>query len=410
MSNGWSRVDDIIATLRKRWDRSVYLRSYAAREPWSPITIPVKAPTAADLAERLDDVVRWNDRFRRDSCTAAGRPRFGIEYRTISGRGFGANQVPSRIRIDTLDQLVALLGTQQDLQAFDQVLSLTELDAPALRSWVTAHPLLAIQHANDWSKVLATVNWIVNHDTTTMYLRHIDIAGVDTKFIERHQQLLGQLLTTTLPPDRIDPSKTGFAARYGFKTPPGHTRFRLLSPNTVLPAGISEVHLRTEELAQLDLDVSRVFIVENLASYLAFPNVSDSIVIFGEGFKLATLEAVPWLADAELIYWGDIDTHGFAILNQLRARFPHVTSILMDEATLLDHRTQFVTEPNPTRAAQPHLTEAEQALYRDLIEDRFGPSVRLEQERIRFSAIRRSFEKGTHPRTSTGDERSTDDR
>ena len=78
-------------------------------------------------------------------------------------------------------------------------------------------------------------------------------------------------------------------------------------------------------------------------------------------------------------------------LNQLRARFPDVTSILMDESTLLDHRTQFVTEPHPTRAAQQHLTEAEQALYRDLIEDRFGPSVRLEQERIRFSAVRRAI-------------------
>lgn len=394
MSNGWSRVDDIIGTLRKRWDRSVYLRSYAASEPWSPITIPVKAPTAADLAERLDDVVRWNDRFRRDSCTAAGRPRFGIEYRTISGRGFGANQVPSRIRIDTLDQLVALLGTQQDLQAFDQVLSLTERDAPALRGWVTAHPLLAIQHANDWTKVLATVNWIVNHDTTTMYLRHIDIAGVDTKFIERHQQLLGQLLTTTLPPDRIDPSKTGFAARYGFKTPPGHTRFRLLSSNTVLPAGISEVHLRTEELAQLDLRVSRVFIVENLASYLAFPTVTDAIAIFGEGFKLATLEAVPWLAEAELIYWGDIDTHGFAILDQLRACLPHATSLLMDRQTLLAHRAHWGEEPEPVRHALTRLTPDEVALYDELRLDRLQPRLRLEQERVGFGWLQARLQRG----------------
>lgn len=88
----------------------------------------------------------------------------------------------------------------------------------------------------------------------------------------------------------------------------------------MLPARVGELHHRTVELAELDLDVSCVLIVENFA--LAFPNVTYSIVIFGEGFKLATLEVVPWLAEAEVIYWGGIDTHGFAILSQLRAHFP----------------------------------------------------------------------------------------
>ena len=34
-----------------------------------------------------------------------------------------------------------------------------------------------------------------------------------------------------------------------------------------------------------------------------------------------------------------------------------------------------------------HLTAAEHALYSDLVEHRHGPSVRLEQERIRFSLV-----------------------
>jgi hypothetical protein len=35
----------------------------------------------------------------------------------------------------------------------------------------------------------------------------------------------------------------------------------------------------------------------------------------------------------------------------------------------------------------PHLTADEAALYRDLVEDVFGPAVRLEQERIGYSRI-----------------------
>lgn len=61
--------------------------------------------------------------------------------------------------------------------------------------------------------------------------------------------------------------------------------------------------------------------------------------------------------------------------------------MLMDHATLLAHSSQFVTEPNPTRAPQPFLTTAEHSVYRDLVEDRFGHAVRLELERVRFGQV-----------------------
>jgi hypothetical protein len=76
------------------------------------------------------------------------------------------------------------------------------------------------------------------------------------------------------------------------------------------------------------------------------------------------------------------------MLSQLRAAFSHTTSLLMDRATLLAHEGQWVREPKPTNARLPGLNEAEHALYVDLIEDRYGIAVRLEQERIAFSAVR----------------------
>ena len=91
------------------------------------------------------------------------------------------------------------------------------------------------------------------------------------------------------------------------------------------------------------------------------------------------------------MYWGDIDTHGFAILSRLRARFPRVASILMDRETLLAHPGQYVSEPTPTSEHQPNLTEPERTLYQDLVEDRYGESVRLEQERVRFSLVRQAL-------------------
>jgi hypothetical protein len=59
----------------------------------------------------------------------------------------------------------------------------------------------------------------------------------------------------------------------------------------------------------------------------------------------------------------------------------------MDAETLLAHPDQWVVEESPTDLVLPHLTEAEAALYRDLVEERYGPRVRLEQERVSYTRV-----------------------
>ncbi|MGQ0845264.1 MAG: Wadjet anti-phage system protein JetD domain-containing protein [Sporichthyaceae bacterium] len=79
---------------------------------------------------------------------------------------------------------------------------------------------------------------------------------------------------------------------------------------------------------------------------------------------------------------GDLDTHGFAILDRLRAHLPQTTSFLMDRRTLLAHRERWGAEDRPTAARLTRLTAEEHDLYADLVADRLGDRVRLEQERI----------------------------
>jgi hypothetical protein len=64
--------------------------------------------------------------------------------------------------------------------------------------------------------------------------------------------------------------------------------------------------------------------------------------------------------------------------------------MLMDQATLLDHRDRWVTESTPTAVTLDRLTEAEAALYAGLVSATYGPSVRLEQERISFAAVEKA--------------------
>jgi hypothetical protein len=122
--------------------------------------------------------------------------------------------------------------------------------------------------------------------------------------------------------------------------------------------------------------------VENEITYLSVPVPAEGVVIFGEGFRVSRAGSLTWLRDVAVRYWGDLDTHGFAILHQLRAWLPQTESLLMDSETLLSHRDRWVPEPSPTSAALDRLTEAEHVVYDDLVTDRHAERVRLEQERI----------------------------
>ena len=391
----WTDVEQLVSTLQKRWNTGRYLRAYAARARWESITLPVKGPSAGDLLDHFDEARKWAAEFEWDA--GAGRPgseRFSIEYRTLRGRNLGVNRIPARMRIDSFDQLCELLDRTEEVRALDRVLAQTRDRIPSASPWVAGHPLVALGYRDVWGKALTTVEWITSRENCGLYLRQIDVAGVDTKFVEGHQKLLDELLTAVLPPDRIDHSwpRADFTRRFGFLAKPGYTRFRLLGRNVSgFPSGVTELTLRTDELAKLAPDVTTVFVVENEVTYLAFPDVANAIVVFGSGFALTALEDLPWLHGKEIVYWGDIDAHGFDILNRLRGRFESVRSMLMDADTLLAHTEQWVVEPTPTSRVLPYLAADEASLYRDLVEGLHGPSIRLEQERVRFSLLHRAL-------------------
>ena len=130
---------------------------------------------------------------------------------------------------------------------------------------------------------------------------------------------------------------------------------------------------------------------ENETNFLAFPPVVGSIVLFGAGYGWDALAKARWLNQCAIHYWGDIDTHGFAILDGLRSRFTHAESLLMDRAILMAHETLWGQEESPVIHDLPRLTPEEQILYYDLRDNRIRYGLRLEQERIGFAFLERAL-------------------
>ena len=392
MTRSWTTVDELVGVLRTRWARGGYARARAAGEPFEPVGLPVRSPSAAELLEHVDEVRRWAQTFERARIGPRGVECFRVEHKRVPGRHVGENRLPSRIWIDSLEQLCALTGTTDQLRRLDDLLARTATVLPAAVPWAQAHPLEMVAHREVWDRLLAVASWIDAHATRGLYLRQLDLEGVDTKFVEQHRKILDGLLGAVLSPDRIDAgaARGDFARRFGFLAKPEYVRLRFLAPQPAFPPAITEVRLRADELPGSGIEASVVIVVENEISYLALPPVPGAVAVFGSGYGLEAAKAGDWLSGRQIVYWGDIDTHGFAILDGLRAGFPGTVSILMDTETLLAHRAQWVREDAPTSRALVHLTDDEASLYRDLVEDRYAPAVRLEQERVRFSLVRRA--------------------
>ena len=109
----------------------------------------------------------------------------------------------------------------------------------------------------------------------------------------------------------------------------------------------------------------------------------DIPILIGMGYGVAALEEIPWLADTRILYFGDLDTHGLAILAECRKRFPQTESLLMDQATFDRFRPLAVTEARQAGPLPEALNESEAALYAELLRTQG----RLEQERIPLEVV-----------------------
>lgn len=386
--NAWSTPEDIRNRVRRDWDNGRILAAILEGEPLFPLRIPLKKPDAQALADHFEAARKWVS-----GLTAAGG--FQLEWREFNHRQLGRNRIPVAAIVESERDALALIGKQRDAARFRALAADIAGAYPALAPWLKKRPLTVLEQADNWKRLLAVLGWMAAHSRSGVYLRQIDAPGVDTKFIERHRGLLGELLDIVLAPDAIDAQFTGasgFERRYGFKTKPVQIRFRFLDEKLRIQ-GLSDLVATGEEFASLELPVARVFITENEINFLAFPAVADSLVLFGSGYGFDALAQAGWLRDKEIYYWGDIDTHGFAILDQLRGKFPAAHSLLMDRATLLAHKDFWGGEDKPTARELERLRPEEAALYDDLRHDRLAPALRLEQERIAYSWINIELEK-----------------
>ncbi len=381
--------DDVRDLLAKRYaqKRGLWLAGEGA---W-PMAVSLGLPTEKDATQHADIVRTWASAWQ--SWQGAG----ALEWRERRWKTMGAQRLPRRLSLADAGEVADWLGETARWQRAAARCQRSIARWPALADRLPRHfDALADYDESDFRRLEALLGWFEVHPESNLYPRQLPVSGIDSKWVEKRQGLLGNLVAALRGKDTAG---LGFFDCCGLRPPPILVRLRLLdSELRACAGGLGDISAPINDLTKLSLPVRRVFIVENTQTGLAFEDISGSVVIMGRGYAVEELGQVPWIAETRCIYWGDLDTHGFAILDRARARLPNIESLLMNEATLLNNKVFWGEEKRQHSASQlPRLTHEEQNVFRGLKEQRWGLNVRLEQERIPWTEAWRALREGPVP-------------
>ncbi|GAA4608528.1 hypothetical protein BJY16_006887 [Actinoplanes octamycinicus] len=315
----------------------------------------------------------WHMQWR-DFC---GRLPAGVEVAraAVTVRGV-TGDFPAVLQADLDGAATLLRDTRDDAGPPAVDIGRARALASALRSagaTLTPATLRAVYRlaATDVDVLINAVTWLRRHpDAGDWTRRQLPVPGMHTKWLDTH----GGLLRDVAGRD-VDPRHAASGRRRHDAWTTGDVHDIAYQPRVVL-------------------------VVENRDSRLWFPPVSDTIVVEGGGKAAAVLLAnVPWIRSAEhVVYWGDIDADGYAILDHFRAALAEpapdgapakqVSSILMEAADLHQYALHGVNHDRagrPIKASPvllPHLTEAETIAYHTIATAGPTPFRRIEQEAI----------------------------
>jgi hypothetical protein len=361
----------VLAAAEKKWP--VLLRADAAGEPVFPLHIRLgRPPTTGDFAE-----------IRRGAA-ALSRAANGwrVESEDIQTRKWGQQRWPVRIVFDSIEDAAQALGRKAELRDVRRAVREARERLPALEDWLCANAHRLAEHAPYWTGLLDVCAYFDQHPRPQCYPRQIP-AAPDTKFIEQHEAILGEMLSAVLG-ERVNGDAQSFVERFHLRSEPPQVRFRFLDDRLQAQSGwpVDDCTVSVASFVGMTWRIPRVIVVENRTVFLCLPRVSNTMAIWGAGKASALLASCAWLREAEVVYWGDCDEAGYGILSAFRERFPHVRSALMDSGTWREWRHLAVAGTRDPSVAHLHLTADERDALQAVTD---GPWV-LEQERIPTAA------------------------
>lgn len=352
-------------------------------------TIALGAPTQNEAAAEPEAVRAWAAAW---SAWESSRQPGTVTWETRQWPRLGTQRLPTALVICSLDDVAKLADEWRRWQRAAARFPLLA----AVCTWLLGLPTpqrlfdaLADYCDADFERLLSLVRWVSEHPASGLHLRQLPVVGMDTKWVEQRRGLIIDLLHRRPVQTSTEEAGRDLYALLGLVRPPTRLRLRFLGDDLRRQVGgLCDIEAPVAELAALPIAPRLALVIENLESGLALPPLPGAVALMKLGHAVNLMRQLPWLQYCRVVVWGDIDTHGFAIMDRVRAVVPEAESMLMDRETLLSHRALWVEEPRPYEGPDlTRLNESERLVFDGLSGSCWGPNVRLEQERLPWSLV-----------------------
>lgn len=345
------------------------LNSYFSEEDLFPMFIP-----SSKKLEKNQGVEHIFEQQRELLLHSKNKIGFGY-WLTLKENPKTRQSEISKITFETKLDLLQFVDKVSDFQRFTNIVDLILGEISVLKELLEKSPKIVNEYRDEWVDLLKVCHYFLQNPQPNLYVRSLPI-NVSTKFIETHKGVLKTLLDYLIPA-YIDSEETDFFKRFHLQIEEPNIKIRFIDHSLRLHPNLSYLSVWQSEFKGLDIQCEKIYIIENLTTFLSFPSNNYSIAIWGGGFAVNLLAEIKWFKDKKLYYWGDIDIHGFQILDQIRRYYPAIESFLMDEKTFNQYHCgekggmyNIVSLKN--------LTISEQALYEVVLKYNW----RLEQEKV----------------------------
>jgi hypothetical protein len=348
------------------------------REAW-PVELAIGKPTPAQLKQNLEGVRRHLEQWRNINIGQVTWEK--IKYRDTDE----AVELPICWRLNRPSEWVCATNDPAIKNEFQMLSHVISGVNPIF------HPLLIRQRHLTADKPTAEIIQacelalqLEQNCAAGLPLRALSLAGIDSKFFERHRRLMIKLLDVKF--DGLV-SEIGLENYLGAIYENNHWLLVVDLDGTLLP--FQQMRLRDDELKSTPLPALNILIIENERSLYQLPRAENTIAILGAGLNLSWMIA-PWLNGKRIAYWGDIDTWGLTMLAQARYFQPTLTALLMGQELFEKYTiTGAVSEPTTAGETPPALlSKQEKDLYVHLLKSEKG---RLEQEFIAEDLVKEAI-------------------
>lgn len=370
-----------VAEIRTRLDSRWHLSATGQPDDGWPARISLGAPGKATLEAGFESVRNWARDW--EEWAAAHQAHLDWQNRIVRGT---TQPLPTHLAVPDADTAAQLCGKEQARR-----LARGRARAAMLRrEFPQAEQAGIIRAADprpdtDFALILEAGHWFATHTAEGLTPRQVPLPGFHAKWLDRNEALVRTL---------SGKEDLGLARR------PARVHFTYLDP--LHRASRARVHdsLTIGDHAEPAYKPDTVIITENKDTALYFPPVPGAVTVEGDGRKATGLLAgIPWVRSCpSVIYWGDIDSAGLEIVNDLRKAGAAIRTMLMDYAAYETYEqygawSDEKGRPLPCRPRRnlPLLTADEEFMYLRLTDPGWNRARRVEQERIPFTAALREL-------------------